>query len=412
VSGTLLGLITMGVYVRAFLKSSGIHKYSYVVMMIASLFPWFAVYLGATNYNFLGIDYVPVVSVLSGVLYIVGVIWFSLFNVIPIATEMVFRQSKEGVIVIDLEEHIVDVNDAFISIYPELKDLKPRYILNTFIQKHLELSPIKQGETCFQFQLNKDGQKQHYSVEITHIVIDQTTVVGKIITLNDITAYIEHQKALESIASTAMFQAETNEVSFLQAQIKPHFINNILGMIGSMISRDPQGARDLIGNLGEYLANCYYFDSTTPFVLLEQELETINTYVSIEKARFAERLQYHVQCEKMPDIRIPRLILQPLVENAIRHGILKKAEGGNVWLTIVLEESKVCFEISDDGVGMTQEKITEIFNHTSKDQGIGILNIHTRLLKYYGEGLSIRSIEKKGTSVTFSIPLSNCKKEA
>lgn len=407
-SGTVLGVLSMVAYIRAFLRSSSVHKYSYIIMIIASLFPWIAVYLSAANKNFLGIDYFPVVSIVSGGLYFIGIFYFNLFNVIPIATEMVFRQSKEPIMIIDLAEYIVDVNEAFVSIYPELKELQPKYYLNAFIERHCELKPVQQGKTEFQLCLEKNKKQQYYWVEVTHIILDEGTSVGKIVTLHDITSYIENQKTLESIASTAMIQAETNEVSFLQAQIKPHFINNILSVLGSMISRDPQGARDLIGNLGEYLANCYYFDSTSPFVWLEEELETIETYVSIEKARFGERLHYYVECEKIPAVHIPRLILQPLVENAIRHGILKKAQGGNVWLSIVVEPTKVSFEIRDDGVGMSQDKLTQIFGNTKPNQGIGISNIHIRLLKYYGDGLKINSTEKEGTCVTFSIPYTSC----
>lgn len=100
---------------------------------------------------------------------------------------------------------------------------------------------------------------------------DDNFEIGKVLTITDITLFVEKQKSLESIASTAIYQAETSELSFLQAQIKPHFLNNTLSVIGSMITRSPQEAEALIAELGEYLANCYYFDSTSPMALLEKE---------------------------------------------------------------------------------------------------------------------------------------------
>lgn len=406
-SGTLIGIITTAFYIRGLVKSSSIHRYGFAIMMIASVFPWIAVYLGAANQNYLGIDYFPVVSVISGILYLLGIFKFNMFNVIPLATEIVFRQSKEGIMIVDLAGNIVDANDAMGRLYPELTGLSSKYFLNAFVLKHPELHKLSEGDTSFQYQLECQGSERHYSVQVTPIVMEDGVKAGKIVTLSDISVYVENQRMLESVATDAIQKAETNEVSFLQAQIKPHFINNILSVIGSMITRDPRGARELIGNLGEYLANCCYFDSSSPFVQLEQELETINTYVTIEKARFGERLNYHVFGEKVPNIPIPRLILQPLIENAIRHGILKKAEGGSVWLSIALEETALSFEIRDDGVGMSDEKLAEIWGEERANHGIGISNIHRRLVKYYGAGLQIFSVKGQGTTVAFTIPLEN-----
>jgi len=403
-SGTFLGIISMAFYVRGLIKSSSLHRHGYRIMIVASLLPWIAVYLSAVDRNYLGIDYFPVVSSISGILYMFGIFKFRIFNVIPIATEIVFRQSKEGIMLIDLADYIIDVNDAFISVYPELKYLYPRYTINSFLQNHPELNGINEEKSIFQYNLKQNGNERHYSVVVTNITMDEAIVIGRIVSLNDITIYVENQKMLELIALTAINKANINEISFLQAQIKPHFINNSLSVIGSMITRDPYGARELIGNLGEYLANCYYFDSSSPYVLLEQELETINTYVNIEKARFGERVKFHVVCDEIPEVNIPRLIIQPLVENSIRHGILKKAVGGNVWLIMILEEFKISFEIRDDGVGIFEEKLLGLLNGTSEKQGIGIHNIHKRLLQYYGEGLKINSTEGEGTSITFSIP--------
>ena len=234
--------------------------------------------------------------------------------------------------------------------------------------------------------------------------MEDNLTIGKILTVNDITLYAQNKKTLEQIAVIAIDKAETNEISFLQAQINPHFLNNTLSVIGAMIKRDPDGAKELIGNLGEYLANSCYFDNTSPMVLLKDELEAVNTYIFIENKRFGERLKYHTIWQHVPNISVPRLILQPLIENSIRHGILRKADGGNVWLIIYEEDMRVFFEIKDDGVGIAPAKMLGLTWKENKRQGIGLYNIHSRLLKYYGEGLKIESEPGKGTSVRFSIP--------
>ncbi len=404
ISGTLMGITAIIFYIRGMIRSPKLHRYGYVIMIIASIFPWVAVYLNATNSNYLGIDYFPVVCIISGTLYLFGIFKFSMFDTIPIATEMVFRQSKEGIMLIDLAGCIIDVNRAFITIYPELKALSKRHTFSSFLKHHSELQEISHATSSIQYCLLIEGEERHYAAQITPILMEETVEIGRILTITDITLFVENQSMLEAIAKSAIEQAATHEISFLQAQITPHFLNNTLSVIGSMITRNPHEAKELIGNLGEYLAQRCYFDSSTPMVLLEQELETVNTYVAIEKARFGERLNFHILCENIPKVNIPRLIIQPLVENAIRHGILKKADGGNVWLIITEGDGKVNFEIKDDGVGLSEEKRQELVMGENENQGIGIQNIHKRLIKHYDERLKIESEKGKGTAVSFSIP--------
>ncbi len=404
ISGTLMGITAIIFYIRGMIRSPKLHRYGYVIMIIASIFPWVAVYLNATNSNYLGIDYFPVVCIISGTLYLFGIFKFSMFDTIPIATEMVFRQSKEGIMLIDLADYIIDVNDSFIKIYPELKVFPKRYTFSSFLKKHPELQGVSDEKHVAHYELLIEGEERHYAAETTKIIIEERVEIGKILTLTDITLFAENQKVLESVASDALNQAEMNEISFLQAQINPHFLNNTLSVIGSMIKRNPHEARELIGNLGEYLADRCYFDSSSPLILLEQELETVNTYVSIEKARFGARLNFHILCDSIPKINVPRLIIQPLVENAIRHGILKKADGGNVWLIIVEGDEKVNFQIKDDGVGISEENLQGMIMGEKGNKGIGISNIHKRLMKRYGGELKIESVKGAGTEVSFSIP--------
>jgi two-component system LytT family sensor kinase len=403
-SGTLIGAISMFFYIWGLMRSPRLHRYGYLIMMVASVIPWITVYLIATNTNYLGIDYFPVVSILSGILYMLGIFKFRIFNAIPIATAIVFRQSKEGVIIVDLADQIIDANDSFTKLYPDLKGRLHQYTLRSFTENHAELKGVYGENPVFTYSLPEEGTERHYQAEVTKVMTDDALEIGKVLTVTDITLFVEKQKSLESIASTAIDQAETSELSFLQAQIKPHFLNNTLSVIGSMVTRSPQEAKALIAELGEHLANCYYFDSNSPVVLLEKELESVRTYVTIEKARFRERLNFHLEYDDIPPISIPRLVLQPLVENALRHGILKKAGVGNVWLTISREEDRFRFEVRDDGVGMSEEILSRLLRDAENIHSIGLSNIHRRLMKHYGQGLTITSEPGAGTQVVFHVP--------
>lgn len=411
VSGTLIVIFTTAMYLRALMKTSRLSRYGYIIMVIGSLFPLFSEYIYAFNKNYLGIDYYPVVMIFSALLYVFGIFRFGIFSTIPIFTETVFRKSKDGILIVDLLDRIIDVNDAFVNIYPELKKLSPQSTLASFVAAHPEFNGIMDGIEKLRSQLTINGEIRYYEFEIADIFAEDDFLIGKILTISDVTSFEENQKILELIAANAIDQAETNELSFLEAQIKPHFFNNTLSVIASMITRDPDAAKNLIAELGEYLADHYYFDSTSPKVLLDKEIETVNTYVAIEKARFRDRIHFHLDYDNVPEIYIPRLTLEPLVENAIRHGILKKSEGGNVWLEIRYNNERFDFTIKDDGAGMTEEKIAEVLNDENKNQGIGISNINKRLIKYYGEGLKINSSIGQGTSVMFSVPNNISSKE-
>lgn len=197
-------------------------------------------------------------------------------------------------------------------------------------------------------------------------------------------------------------KAIASEISFLQAQIKPHFLYNALSVIASLIKSKPQEARALIVSLSEYLRNSFDFASSDDMIPLEEELAMVDAYVRIERARFGARLDYQLIAEELPQVTVPRLVLQPLVENAIRHGIFAKPSGGTVKLIIEEEAGQVNFRVEDDGIGMSAQKINGLLTETEA-QGVGLANINSRLLSYYGSGLSLQSLPDKGTTVSFSI---------
>lgn len=194
------------------------------------------------------------------------------------------------------------------------------------------------------------------------------------------------------------------EMSFLQAQIKPHFLYNALDAIANVCEEDGEKASELIIDLSIYLRSSLEFNSINKMVRLEKELEFVSTYFNIEQARFGSKIGLLKEMEISLDYQIPAFILQPLVENAVRHGISKRQSGGRVILRGKQLLERVRIEIEDDGVGIEAEKLEHLLEHDNKDQGVGLQNIHHRLLSLYGKGLEIKSEEGVGTCVIIEIP--------
>ena len=401
---TICGVISTSLYIRGYMKSTKLHKQGYLIMVLASIIPWASVYINLTKINYLELDLFPLVTIFSGLLYLAGIFQYNFFKTMPIATEMVYRLDQDGIAIIDMMDKIIDVNNAFHDIFPKFKEFSKKYTLSSLIKDNPKLYGLS-THNIIKYSLEVKGNIRHYTAELKLILTDDNLLIGKILSIKDITLFVENEKYLETIASNAIIQAETNELSFLQAQIKPHFFNNTLSIIASMITRDAEAAKKLVVNLSEYLISCYHIDNSSPKILLNQELETIDRYIKIEKARFRERLNFQIINNNVPNIYIPRFSLQPLVENAIKHGILKQAEGGNVKIEMTNIDGFVIFKVIDSGVGISKERIDNLLNGREENQGVGIINVHRRLLKYYGEGLVIKSVLGKGTTVCFSVSL-------
>ncbi|WP_085063379.1 ATP-binding protein [Aneurinibacillus migulanus] len=140
-------------------------------------------------------------------------------------------------------------------------------------------------------------------------------------------------------------------------------------------------------------------------VTLSHELELVSAYLYIEKERFGERLSVIWEVDPSIDVFLPPLTIQPLIENAVKHGILSQVKGGTVQLRITRQDGSTLFEVRDDGKGMEQEKVQQLLNLRMIDKsGIGLSNTNRRLTQMYGKGLSIHSKLGEGTMVSFVIP--------
>lgn len=191
----------------------------------------------------------------------------------------------------------------------------------------------------------------------------------------------------------------------LQSQINPHFLFNTLNSISSLVRFDPDAARDLISKLATILRRL--LNTGEVFAPLREEFEFIDNYLDIEVVRFG-RDKLRVVKELDPaslDVVVPSMLLQPLVENSIKHGLSPKVEGGSVFLRSRVVDSRLIIEVEDDGVGMGQNKLEE--RSSWAGMGIGMANISERLQVLYGDTarMTIDSHEGKGTLIRIRLPL-------
>ncbi|MFC4599570.1 ATP-binding protein [Cohnella hongkongensis] len=201
--------------------------------------------------------------------------------------------------------------------------------------------------------------------------------------------------------------AVRSEMAFLQAQIKPHFLFNALNTIISLSLEEPDAAHDLLLYLSRYLRGSFDFKNKERLVPLRKELDLAEAYLKIEKARFGERLSVRFEIDANADCFLPPLTIQPLVENAVRHGVTKKEDGGIVRIALRIAGDEAILSVEDDGVGMA-ESIDAILARESDSLnggGVGLKNIHQRLVRQFGKGLEAESEVGRGTRIALRLPL-------
>lgn len=194
--------------------------------------------------------------------------------------------------------------------------------------------------------------------------------------------------------------ADKAEMRALQSKINPHFLFNALNAISSSIRLNPDTARQLIINLSRYLR--YNLELNDEFIDIRKELHQIQDYIAIEQARFGSKLTVIYDIDDDISVRIPSLLIQPLVENAIVHGI-QPCKGKGV-VVIAVKDQGECIRISvkDTGNGIEQQVIDRVARNEVPGHNIGLLNVHHRVSLLYGKGLCIRRLEP-GTEIVFYV---------
>jgi len=196
------------------------------------------------------------------------------------------------------------------------------------------------------------------------------------------------------------------EAAWLQAQIEPHFYFNTLNSIAALQHTNPDQTIELIDHFSTFLREKYKFQNAAETVPLADEFQLVQSYLFIEQVRYGDLLRIHWEAGEPGDLRIPPYTLQPLVENAIRHGIMKRSGGGNLWVRLARLDGGAELSVVDDGVGMPEEIIRKLMDPStasSNDFGIGLCNVDCRLRRNYGKGLRIESAPGEGTTISFFI---------
>lgn len=226
-------------------------------------------------------------------------------------------------------------------------------------------------------------------------------------------------RAAEEVASWCAAQVELGgldasrtqlaeaELRSLRAQISPHFIYNALTAIASFITTDPSRARDLVLEFADFTR--YSFRRRGEFTTVAEELESIRSYLALERARFGDRLRVTLQIapETLATV-IPFLSVQPLVENAVRHGLEPGADGGEVRIVSRDEGTHTVITVEDDGVGMEPDALRATLTAADDGLHVGLRNVDTRLRQVYGSdgGLVVETNTGAGTLVRMRVPKS------
>jgi sensor histidine kinase YesM len=199
-------------------------------------------------------------------------------------------------------------------------------------------------------------------------------------------------------ASQLSHQLTLARLQSLRMQINPHFLFNTLNAISVLVMKhEHEKAVEMIGRLSYLFRQS--LNETQVLIALETELDSARQYLDIEKVRFGERLEYSISCAPvLLDKQVPSMLLQPLLENAVRHGFAQKAETGILTIECKAEDESLCMYISDNGAGFDTQQ-----QHT----GIGMENVRQRLASHYGSNrdFSIESRPGQGTRITIKLPL-------
>ena len=261
---------------------------------------------------------------------------------------------------------------------------KPIYHLSDVMKQ------VEQGDFSVRSNVVGKNEVAQLSKNVNHMIVHTRDLMGQLVQEEE--------------------QKRQREWMILQAQIKPHFIYNTLeSVIWMCRSGQTEEAAEMTSALAVLLRRS--IGSAREIITVEEEINHIESYLVIQKMRYKEKLAYNLDIDpETLSCHIPRLIVQPLVENAIYHGIKIKEKGGFVSITTMADENGLLITVEDDGVGMTEEKIGQLFTDAARTGGgIGVRNVNDRIKTYLGDqyGLTFYSEPDKGTTAMLRLPMNH-----
>lgn len=236
------------------------------------------------------------------------------------------------------------------------------------------------------------------------VALSQRAGASFVRAVSEVAVFVSAQVSTAQLDESKAMLLEA-QMRALRAQISPHFIYNSLNAIASFINTDPARARALVIEFADFTR--YSFRRRGEFTTLAEELEAIDRYLLLEKARFGDRIKVSLQIapEVLPT-QIPFLALQPLVENAVRHGLEARPDGGVISITATEDGMHAVISVEDDGMGMDPEQLASVLAGTTTTMHVGLRNVDLRLRQLYGNsnGLIIETAPGAGTLITLRVP--------
>ena len=229
---------------------------------------------------------------------------------------------------------------------------------------------------------------------------------GLVRATGEVADWVAAQVELGELDASRAALAEA-EVRALRAQISPHFIYNSLNAIASFINTDPAQARELVLEFADFTR--YSFRRHGDFTTVAEELRSIDSYLRLERARFGERLKVTLQiAPEVLSTVVPFLSIQPLVENAVRHGLESKEGGGRITITAADAGAFAEISVEDDGVGIDPDVLARCSRAARRGEHVGLRNVDARLRQVYGDehGLVVETNVGAGTLVRMRVPKS------
>jgi len=331
--------------------------------------------------------------------------------------ERIFRHSPDWIAILRMPDgRYMDVNDAFVAITGFSRE---EVIGKTSMEIGIYANPDERYELdeSFLLQGRTSVQEVQYRLKSGEVITAERS--GELVEISgekcvvsivrDVTSKRQAELALLETQRQKKLRMDA-EIKMLQAQINPHFLFNAITSIMHYIRTDPETASDLLVKLGDFFRkNIKPGGSSVP---LAKELEHCEDYLSIERARFEERLRVTYDIDPAAlECPVPPLILQPLVENALRHGIMPKEDGGEIIIGAHPENGAIRIFVKDNGVGMEPAVAASLLDETAGappplGTGLALRNVNARLVAIHGaqHGLRIVSTPGAGTTISFSIP--------
>ncbi|HEX7740410.1 MAG TPA: histidine kinase [Marmoricola sp.] len=236
-----------------------------------------------------------------------------------------------------------------------------------------------------------------------HVYVDVASA-GLVRATDEVASWVAGQVGLAEVdaSRTRLMEAE---VRALRAQISPHFIYNALNAIASFVRTDPGRARELLLEFADFTR--YSFRKHGEYTTLDEELRNIERYLVLEQARFGDRLTVTLQIapEVLP-VAVPFLSMQPLVENAIRHGLAGKTGPGRITILAANQGQEAVISVEDDGVGEDPDRVRRALAGDGSTDSVGLGNVDSRLRTAFGDdyGLVVETAPGAGTKVTMRVP--------